>query len=161
MPFVAAVVTVSDRCHQGLRADESGPAIETMLREAGYALLPARLVPDDRPAIEAVLRALADERGAVLVVTSGGTGFAPRDVTPEATLAVCEKQAPGLAEAMRAHSLTLTPHGMLSRAVCGIRGRTLIVNVPGSPRAARENLEAVLPALPHALRVLSGEKADG
>lgn len=157
----AAVVTVSDRCFLGERADESGPAVEAVLREAGFALMPRSLVPDDNIAIQAALRRLCDEDGTALVVTTGGTGFAPRDVTPEATAAVCNKLAPGLGEAMRAASLNKTPNAMLSRAVCGIRGESLIINLPGSPRAARENLEAVLSALPHALKLLRGERADG
>lgn len=159
--FTAVVVTVSDRRYQGERADESGPKAERMLRQAGYALLPSRLVPDERRRIEDELISLADRQGAALVVTTGGTGFAPRDVTPEATAAVCERMAPGLSEAMRQKSLLITPHAMLSRGVAGIRGRTLILNLPGSPKAVEENLEAVLPSLSHGLCLLWGERADG
>ncbi|MEF9878253.1 MAG: MogA/MoaB family molybdenum cofactor biosynthesis protein [Clostridia bacterium] len=156
----AAVITVSDRCYLGERADLSGPEIEKILQAEGYTLLNAVLVPDEHEQIEAALCRLADLNHAALIVTTGGTGFALRDVTPEATLAVCDRMAPGLAEAMRAKSLLITPHAMLSRAVAGMRGRTLIVNLPGSPKAARENLEVLLPALPHALMLLAGEKPD-
>ncbi|MEG0492422.1 MAG: MogA/MoaB family molybdenum cofactor biosynthesis protein [Clostridia bacterium] len=156
----AAVITVSDRCHIGERADLSGPEIEKMLQAEGYTLLKAVLVPDEQAQIEAELCRLSDLNHAALIVTTGGTGFALRDVTPEATLAVCDRMAHGLAEAMRAKSLLITPHAMLSRAVAGMRGRTLIVNLPGSPKAARENLEVLLPALPHALKLLAGEKPD-
>jgi len=117
------------------------------------------IVPDEREVIAATLLAWADQVGLDLVLTTGGTGFSPRDVTPEATLDVIERQTPGLAEAMRAASLRVTPHAMLSRAVAGIRGRTLIVNLPGSPRAVRENLETILPALPHAIELLQGQQS--
>jgi molybdenum cofactor synthesis domain-containing protein len=112
------------------------------------------VVPDDSPSIQATLMDWADQARLDLILTTGGTGFAPRDVTPEATRAVIEREAPGLAEAMRAASLAKTPHAMLSRAVCGIRGRTLVINLPGSPKAARENLETILPAIPHAIALL-------
>jgi molybdenum cofactor synthesis domain-containing protein len=116
------------------------------------------LVPDERAMIAQMLLVWADEVGLDLVLTTGGTGFGPRDVTPEATRDVIEKEAPGLAEAMRADSLRITPHAMLSRAVAGIRGTTLILNLPGSPKAVRENLETILPALPHAVELLQGQK---
>ncbi len=159
--YKAAVVTVSDRSFAGERADESGRVIEAMLAESGYELLPSVLVPDDADIIKATLIKLCDTDKVELIVTTGGTGFAPRDVTPEATSEVCAKLAPGLSEAMRAKSLLITPHAMLSRGVCGIRGNSLIINLPGSPKAARENMETVLPALPHALKLLRGERADG
>ena len=157
--FKAAVVTVSDRSARGERPDASGPVVAAMLEQAGYQVLCTRLVPDEQPQIEAVLCQLSDQQGADLVVTTGGTGFAPRDVTPEATIAVCQRMTPGIPEAMRYASMAVTPRAMLSRAQAGIRGKTLIVNLPGSPKAARENLEAVLPALAHGLEMLSGVPA--
>ena len=158
--YTAAVVTVSDRSFRGERPDGAGPRVEALLREAGYLVTETALVPDEREQIEETLRRLADRGDIRLVVTAGGTGFSPRDVTPEATQAVCERMAPGIPEAMRAASLAVTPRGMLSRGTAGIRGGTLIVNLPGSPKAARENLEAVLPALEHGLKMLLGGPAD-
>lgn len=153
------VLTASDRSYAGEYEDLSGPAIRDMVTERlGAAVELEAVVPDEREAIAATLRAWADEAGLDLVLTTGGTGFAPRDVTPEATLDVIERQAPGLAEAMRAASLRVTPHAMLSRAVAGIRGHTLIINLPGSPKAVRETLETILPALPHAIELLQGQK---
>ena len=156
MDHTALVITVSDRCFAGEREDLSGPALEAYLREQGFSLLPPILVPDEKEQIEVALMA-GCEADAALVLTTGGTGFAPRDVTPEATMAVCEKPVPGIPEAMRAASLRITPRAMLSRAAAGIRGRTLILNLPGSPRAALENLEPVLPAVEHGLKMLRAE----
>lgn len=156
--YKAAVLTVSDRSFRGLRPDGAGPLAASLLEAAGYSVVETALVPDEQPDIEAALIRLADR--AALVVTTGGTGFSPRDVTPEATLAVCERPAPGIPEAMRAASMAVTPRAMLSRAAAGIRGGTLILNLPGSPKAARENLEAVLPALEHGLKMLLGGAAD-
>ena len=153
----AYVVTVSDRSARGERPDQSGPAAVDLLRGAGYVVDDALIVPDEREQIEALLINLIDRRQARLVITSGGTGFSPRDVTPEATLAVADRNAPGIAEAIRAHSMTITPRAMLSRAASALRGRALIVNVPGSPKAVRETLAFLLPQLPHALDILSGE----
>ena len=158
--YNAAVITVSDRSFRGERPDEAGPRVAELLREAGYRVTETALAPDEQPLIEEALRRLADQAGVQLIVTTGGTGFAPRDVTPEATLAVCERLTPGIPEAMRAASAKITPRAMLSRAQAGIRGGTLIVNLPGSPKAAQENLEAVLPALAHGLKMLSGTPAD-
>jgi len=157
--FTARVITVSDRSYRGERPDEGGPLVRQLLEEAGYEVDGVVIVPDEQPEIEA---ALIEAAGAdvALIVTTGGTGFAPRDVTPEATVAVCQKLTPGIPEAMRAASMAITPRGMLSRAAAGIRDRSLIVNLPGSPRAARENLEAVLPTLDHGLTVLRGKPMD-
>ena len=157
--FSAAVLTVSDRSARGERPYESGPAAAAMLAAAGYQVAAQSVVPDERGEIEAALTALSDS-GTALIVTTGGTGFSPRDVTPEATAAVCQRMVPGIPEAMRLASLAVTPRAMLSRAVAGIRDRTLIVNLPGSPKAVRENLEAVLPALRHGLEVLWGASTD-
>ena len=148
------ILTVSDRSSRGERADASGPLLRQMAQQQGWTVEHDSVVPDERDAIQAILVDWADLARLDLILTTGGTGFAPRDVTPEATCAVIERQAPGLAEAMRADSLRKTPHAMLSRAVCGIRGRTLVVNLPGSPKAAQENFETILPALPHAMALL-------
>ena len=158
--FTAAVVTVSDRGSRGERADGSGPRIEALLKERGYDVVHREIVPDEAGEIERALVRLADERDVALVLTTGGTGFSPRDVTPEATERACTRMVPGIPEAMRAASLKVTPRGMLSRGAAGIRGGTLIVNLPGSPKAAIENLEAVLPALEHGLEMLRGGPAD-
>jgi molybdenum cofactor synthesis domain-containing protein len=158
-PIRAGVLTVSDRGYTGEYRDLSGPLIRELLTEQLGALVEVEsIVPDERAVIADTLIHWADGMGLDLVLTTGGTGFAPRDVTPEATLDVIEREAPGLAEAMRAASLRVTPHAMLSRAVTGIRGGTLIVNLPGSPKAVRENLETVLAALPHAIELLQGRK---
>ena len=156
MSYTCQIITVSDRCFAGEREDLSGPALAEYLTREGFVLLPPVLVPDEQPMIEAALIA-ACAADAALVLTTGGTGFAPRDLTPEATLAVVEKQVPGIPEAMRAASMQITPRAMLSRAAAGIRGRSLILNLPGSPRAALENLEPVLPALLHGLKMLRSE----
>ena len=158
--FTAAVVTVSDRGSRGERADGSGPRIEALLKERGYDVVHREIVPDEAGEIERALVRLADKRDVALVLTTGGTGFSPRDVTPEATERACTRMVPGIPEAMRAASLKVTPRGMLSRGAAGIRGGTLIVNLPGSPKAAIENLEAVLPALEHGLEMLRGGPAD-
>lgn len=158
--FTAAVITVSDRCFRGERADEGGPRVARLLEEQGFVVAHTALVPDDRREIEKALRHAADRLDVALTVTTGGTGFSPRDVTPEATAAVCERMVPGIPEAMRMGCLAITPRAMLSRAAAGIRGRTLILNLPGSPRAAEENFLAVAPALAHGLTMLRGGAAD-
>lgn len=158
--YHAAVLTVSDRSFQGERPDAGGPLVAELLKSAGYDVRKTAMVPDEQLQIEEVLRTLADAGDIQLLVTTGGTGFAPRDVTPEATLAVCDRVAPGIPEAMRYASLQITPRAMLSRAQAGIRKGTLILNLPGSPKAAKENLEAVLPTIGHGLEMLSGKEAD-
>ena len=158
--FKAAVLTVSDRSFRGERPDAGGPLVVEILKNAGYAVTETAIVTDEKGRIEAALRQWCDREPVDLIVTTGGTGFAPRDVTPEATLAVCDRLTPGIPEAMRYASMQVTNRAMLSRAAAGIREGTLIVNLPGSPKAARENLEAVLPALAHGLEMLSGRPAD-
>ena len=149
------IICVSDRCHKGECEDRSGPAIkecvESLADETRYLL-----VPDQVEMISGAIISLADDYGADVVFTTGGTGFAPRDVTPEATMAVIEKNVPGISEAIRAKSLEITDKAMLSRAVSGIRGKTLIINLPGSPKAVKESIDVVLPVLPHAVETLSG-----
>lgn len=157
--FEAVVVTVSDRCSRGEREDASGPALRDLLEGEGYDVVASEVVPDEQTQIEHVLRSLV-ARDVALVVTTGGTGFSPRDVTPEATVAVCERMAPGIPEAMRAASMEITPHGCLSREACGICGGSLVVNLPGSPKAACENLSAVIGPIAHGLRMLRGGQAD-
>jgi len=157
----AAVITVSDKGAQGERVDTSGPALCALLRDAGWEVAHTAVIPDELEEIKAELACCADEKRIPLVLTTGGTGFSPRDVTPEATLAVIERAAPGLPEAMRAESMKITPRGCLSRGTAGIRGGTLIVNLPGSEKAAVENLQAVLGALRHGVDMLcSSGSAD-
>ena len=156
----AAVLTISDRGSRGERKDQSGPAVQEMLRRAGFSIACYEVLPDDRQLIQERLQTLADDSGVDLIITTGGTGLTPRDVTPEATLAVIHREIPGIAEAMRSSSLTKTPHAMPSRAVAGTRGGTLIINLPGSLRGARENLEVVLPALGHALEKIKGDPSE-
>jgi molybdenum cofactor synthesis domain-containing protein len=161
-PFkrTVALITVSDKGSRGEREDLAGKALSELLEASGLEICFREMVPDERERISRELRRFADDEQVALVVTTGGTGVAPRDVTPDATLAVVERTVPGMAEAMRAASLAKTPHAMLSRAVVGIRCRTLIVNLPGSPRGALENLEVLLPALPHALDKIQGDPSE-
>ncbi len=154
--MVFAIVCVSDRCSKGICQDKSGPLIKEIVSPLGKTA-ECILVPDEKEEIEKALIFLCDDVKADVVLTTGGTGFAPRDITPEATKAVIEKEAPGIAEAIRFKSLQITPKAMLSRAVSGIRKNTLIINLPGSPKAVKESLEFVLPVLPHAVEVLSGD----
>lgn len=158
--FRVAILTASDKGSRGEREDESGRVIREMVEAAGGIVAEYEVVPDDYNVLRDKLTEYCDDKKVQLVLTTGGTGLSPRDNTPEATLSVIDKQVPGMAEAMRAFGLQKTPHAMLSRAVCGIRRQTLIVNLPGSPRAVRENLGVVLPAIPHALTVLCGQADD-
>lgn len=155
-----AVVTVSDKGSRGEREDVSGAQLWERLHAEGFTGVWRTVVPDEKSAIQEALLEAVEKHGAALVVTTGGTGVSPRDVTPEATVAVCDRLIPGMAEAMRLESLRKTPHAMLSRAVAGIRGDSLIVNLPGSLKGCLENLEAILPALPHALAKIQGDPAD-
>ncbi len=149
------VLTISDSGAKGARQDSSGENIRAMVRQLPDAVISAgAIIPDERDQIEAMLRDWSDAHQLNLILTTGGTGLAPRDVTPEATKAVLEREAPGIAEAMRAASIQHTPFGMLSRGVAGTRGRTLIINLPGSPKAVKECLECILPVLPHAINLL-------
>ena len=158
--YTSAIITVSDRASVGTYTDLSGPAIQKMLTDAGYSIVGVVIIPDKKNAITEALLSEAS-RGTSLILTTGGTGFSPRDITPEATLDVIERECPGIAEYMRMRSMEITPRAMLSRGVAGIRGRSLIVNLPGSPKAAAENLSFILPHLSHGLDILSGKKADG
>jgi molybdenum cofactor synthesis domain-containing protein len=151
------ILTLSDRSARGEREDESGPALARLVRDRSWAVIKEAILPDEDSRIRATLIAWVESGEVDVILTTGGSGFAPRDVTPEATRAVIDREAPGLAEAMRAASLHLTPHAMLSRIVAGIRGRTLIVNLPGSPKGAVENLQVILPVLPHAVQLLRGD----
>ncbi len=157
--FTAGVLTVSDKGSRGERADESGRVIREALASLGAEGVESAMVPDDRQAISARLREWSDA-GLALVFTTGGTGLAPRDMTPEATLDVVERVAPGFAEAMRAHGQKHTAAAMLSRAVAGVRKKTLIINMPGSPGAVKECLEAIMPALPHAIETVTGQASE-
>ena len=153
MSYTAAVITVSDLGSRGT----SGPAVAAMLAEAGFTVTHTAMVPDEQPQISAELRRCADELGIALIVTTGGTGLSPRDVTPEATLAVLDREIRAIPVAMWVESLKITPRAMLSRAVAGTRGRSLILNLPGSEKAARENLSAVVGALEHAMHMIAAE----
>ena len=159
-PWQAAVITLSDKGAKGERRDESGPAIAKRLTEAGYEVVEQLLLADEAAPLKAQLMRLADQRQLDLILTTGGTGFGPRDITPEATLAVAHRNAPGIAEAMRAASLAITPRAMLSRAASVIRGKTLIINLPGSPKACMECMDVFLDTIPHAMGLLRGAVED-
>lgn len=156
----AAILTISDKAHRGEREDKSGPALAAWLKEHAVEIVSARTVPDEQDAIAAQLIAWAGSGICDLILTTGGTGVAPRDVTPEATRQVLEREIPGMGEAMRAASLGKTPYAILSRAVVGMRGRVLIVNLPGSPGGAVENLAAIWAAVPHAVGKIQGDPSD-
>lgn len=160
MEYTAAVLTISDKGYAGTRVDTSGPALCGILEGAGWKITHTEILPDEPQMIEHALIDCADARGVCLIVTTGGTGFSQRDRTPEATRAVIEREAPGIAEAMRAASMRVTPMGCLSREVSGLRGGTLIVNCPGSEKAARECIGAVLPALRHGVEILRGAAGE-
>jgi molybdopterin adenylyltransferase len=154
------ILTLSDRSSRGERVDSSGPALANLIQAEGWSVVKQSLLPDEESAIRAILTSWADSGEVNVILTTGGTGFSPRDVTPEATRAVIDREAPGLAEAMRAASLKVTPHAMLSRIVTGIRGKTLIINLPGSPKGAVENLQVAIPVLPHAVQLLQEDPAS-
>ncbi len=156
----AAIITVSDSGYRGEREDKSGPVIREILEKEGYEITFTELLPDDRAMIAGKLQEIADSGSTDLILTTGGTGFSQRDVTPEATEEVIQRRVPGIPEAMRAYSMTITKRAMLSRATAGIRGTTLIINLPGSPKAVRESLEYIIGALDHGLEILSGEATD-
>ena len=158
--FRAGVLTISDKGSQGLREDESGALAAKILEVEGFSVVKTNVIPDDRQKIAETLLDWVDDVRLSLIVTSGGTGLSPSDVTPQAMEAVIDYQVPGMAEAMRASSLTKTPHAMLSRAIAGVRGTCLIINLPGSPNGVKENLTTVLPALRHALKKLAGDPTD-
>jgi molybdenum cofactor synthesis domain-containing protein len=154
------VITISDRGYRGEREDVSGEVIQEMVQGLGAEVAFSTVVPDEGAEIRRVLIQGADEIGLDLIVTTGGTGVSPRDVTPDATREVIEREMPGFSEAMRMEGLKKTPHAMISRAVCGVRGRTLIVNLPGSPQAVREGLEVILPAIAHTIAKIQGDPGE-
>ena len=158
--FKVAIITISDRGSKGEREDSSGPLIREMVKDLPGEVVHYEVIPDEKEIIIEALKKSTDQLNADLVLTTGGTGLSPRDVTPDATLKVIDKEIPGFSEAMRAESLKKTPHAMISRAICGIRGSSLIVNLPGSPKSVKENLSVILPALPHALSKLKGDPSE-
>jgi molybdenum cofactor synthesis domain-containing protein len=160
MGFKAVIITVSDRGARGEREDGSGPEIARMLEAAGLEIIGRRIIPDEKEMIRQMLLEWCDGGDADLILTTGGTGVSPRDVTPDATREVIDREIPGMAEAMRRQSAAVTPHAMISRALAGIRGRTLIINLPGSPKGARENFSVLLPALTHAIEKIKGDESE-
>jgi molybdopterin adenylyltransferase len=156
----AGILTISDKGSRLERVDTSGPAVTEVLKEIGAVVEKYEIIPDEQDIIAQKLAEYADVQRLDLVITTGGTGVAPRDVTPDATRMIIEKEIPGMAEAMRMESLKKTPHAVISRAIAGIRGRTLIINLPGSPRGATENLRAILVAIPHAVAKIQGDSAE-
>jgi molybdenum cofactor synthesis domain-containing protein len=160
MKIHAGVITISDKGSRGEREDKSGPEIIAMLESMGITILHSKVIPDDEELIKEALIEYADVKRLDLILTTGGTGVSPRDVTPDATLQVIEKEVPGMAEAMRRESAKITPHAMISRAAAGIRGASLIINLPGSPKGVRENLAVLLPALNHAVEKIKGDEKE-
>ncbi len=158
--FTVGIITISDKGSRGERTDASGPTIEEMIKQIGGRVEKYVIVPDEKRDIKEAIMDMSDKLGLNLVLTTGGTGFSKRDVTPEATLEVIEKHVPGIPEAMRAKSLLITPKAMLSRAQAGIRKQTLIINLPGSPKGVRENLEVIIPALKHGIEILTGQASE-
>ena len=158
--FKVAILTISDRGSKGEREDSSGPLIQQMVKDLPAEVIHYEIIPDEKEIIVKALKKSVDQLKADLILTTGGTGLSPRDVTPDATLEVIEKQVPGFSEAMRAESLRKTPHAMISRAIAGVRGSSLIVNLPGSPKSVKENIGVILPALPHALSKLKGDPSE-
>ncbi|HNV64973.1 MAG TPA: MogA/MoaB family molybdenum cofactor biosynthesis protein [Smithellaceae bacterium] len=156
----AGIITVSDRASQGLREDASGPVLAQMLAVESIEVHKTLIVADEKKEIKKALKQLADSKNVDLILTTGGTGVSPRDVTPDVTLEVIEKQIPGMAEVMRRESSRATPHAMISRAIAGIRGQCLIINLPGSPKGATENLAAIMPALKHAIEKIRGDTSE-
>jgi molybdenum cofactor synthesis domain-containing protein len=159
-PYRAAIITASDRASRGEREDAGGKLVREILEAKGYETARYVILPDERELLENEMKRICDEEEADLIITTGGTGFAPRDRTPEATEAVAERMVPGIAEAMRMHSMTITKRAMLSRAAAAIRGKTLIINLPGSPQAVRENLEYIIDELAHGLDILTGQDRE-
>ncbi|MCE5282988.1 MAG: MogA/MoaB family molybdenum cofactor biosynthesis protein [Deltaproteobacteria bacterium] len=160
MPFRTLIITVSDKGSRGEREDASGPEIAGMIGKAGFEVVEKLIIPDEKALIRQSLMEWSDSGKVDLILTTGGTGVSPRDVTPDATREVIEREIPGMAEEMRRRSAAITPHAMISRAMAGIRGRTLIVNLPGSPKGARENLAVLLPALPPAIEKIMGDERE-
>ncbi len=160
MEIHAGVITVSDKGSRGEREDLSGREIIRLLTDIGVVIDQSGIIPDEKDMIREILIDYADKKNLDLIITTGGTGVSPRDVTPDATLEVIDREVPGMAEAMRRESTAITPHAMISRAVVGIRGKTLIVNLPGSPRSVRENLTVILPALKHAVEKIKGDSSE-
>lgn len=160
LPIRIGLITVSDRAHEGIRADISGPALTTEISQYGWHVVRTVVLPDEYEQLVNVLTEWVDRGDLDVILTTGGTGFSPRDITPEATQAVIQRPTPGLAEAMRNASLSITPHAMLSRATSGIRSQTLIINLPGSPKGAVENLAVLAPVLPHAIQLLRQDPAS-
>ena len=155
--YTAAVITISDKGYRGERVDTSGPNLVQILKDKGFDVTYTSIIPDEREMIREELVKCTDELGIALILTTGGTGFSPRDITPEATMAVIERPTPGIPEAMRAESMRITPRGCLSRSAAGIRGRTLIINLPGSKKASQESILAVIDPVEHGLQMLMSE----